>query len=190
MRLDSRATAAILPPDMHRLAASASSLLFGLALVPALALAQQPAPQAPQPAQQAQPQTAQQAAPEAPAQQAVPAPRIVLPVVVIALPAPLVTPAVSMAIRDAIVAGLAPAAGGRPVVALPDEDKGERLVAVTNEPKLQLEDLRAVIKAKGFSNLCVPRELRAVREIPKLGTGKVNHRELVTQLQAAETPAT
>jgi len=96
------------------------------------------------------------------------------------------------AVEDAL-AGAFPQFGLRcqlAVVALPDEDKGERLVAVTNEPKLQLEDLRAVIKAKGFSNLCVPRELRAVREIPKLGTGKVNHRELVTQLQAAETPAT
>jgi acyl-[acyl-carrier-protein]-phospholipid O-acyltransferase/long-chain-fatty-acid--[acyl-carrier-protein] ligase len=95
------------------------------------------------------------------------------------------------AIEDAL-AGAFPQFGLRcqlAVVAVPDEDKGERLIAVTNEPKLQLEDLRAVIKGKGFSNLCVPRELRAVREIPKLGTGKVNHRELITQLQAAEATA-
>lgn len=93
------------------------------------------------------------------------------------------------AVEDAL-AGAFPQFGLRcqlAVVALPDEDKGERLVAVTNEPRLQLEDLRAVIKAKGFSNLCVPRELRPVKEIPKLGTGKVNHRELVAQLLAAPT---
>ena len=64
------------------------------------------------------------------------------------------------------------------VVARPDEDKGERLIAVTNEPRLTLEEIRAAIKAKGLSNLAVPREVKAVREIPKLGTGKVNHREL------------
>jgi acyl-[acyl-carrier-protein]-phospholipid O-acyltransferase/long-chain-fatty-acid--[acyl-carrier-protein] ligase len=64
------------------------------------------------------------------------------------------------------------------VVTKPDEGKGEMLIAVTNEPKLKLEDIRAAIKAKGLSNLSVPRELKVVREIPKLGTGKINHREL------------
>jgi len=64
------------------------------------------------------------------------------------------------------------------VVAQPDPDKGERLIAVSNEPRLTLEELRTAIKAKGLSNLAVPREVKAVREIPKLGTGKINHREL------------
>jgi acyl-[acyl-carrier-protein]-phospholipid O-acyltransferase/long-chain-fatty-acid--[acyl-carrier-protein] ligase len=41
-----------------------------------------------------------------------------------------------------------------------------------------LEEIRAAIKGKGMTNLCVPREIVAVKEIPKLGTGKVNHREL------------
>ena len=39
-----------------------------------------------------------------------------------------------------------------------------------------------VVRAKGLANLCVPRELRHVREIPKLGTGKVNHRALIDSL--------
>jgi acyl-[acyl-carrier-protein]-phospholipid O-acyltransferase/long-chain-fatty-acid--[acyl-carrier-protein] ligase len=84
------------------------------------------------------------------------------------------------AVEDAL-AGAFPQYGLRcqiAVVTRPDEDKGEALIAVTNEPKLQLEDLRAAIKAKGLSNLSVPREIKVVREIPKLGTGKINHREL------------
>ncbi len=88
------------------------------------------------------------------------------------------------AVEDAL-AGAFPQFGQRcqiAVVALPDENKGERLLAATNEAKLQMEDLRAVIKGKGFSNLCVPREVRFVKEIPKLGTGKVNHRELAQLL--------
>ncbi len=88
------------------------------------------------------------------------------------------------AVEDAF-AGAFPQFGQRcqvAVVALPDENKGEKLLAATNEAKLQLEDLRAVIKGKGFSNLCVPREVRFVKEIPKLGTGKVNHRELARLL--------
>lgn len=68
------------------------------------------------------------------------------------------------------------------VIAVPDEDKGEKLIAVTDQPKLTLEDIRGVIRGKGMTNLCVPREVMVVREIPKLGTGKVNHRELQAQL--------
>ena len=74
------------------------------------------------------------------------------------------------------------------VIAQPDEDKGERLLAVTNEPRLTLAELRAVVTSRGLPNLWAPRELRVVREIPKLGTGKVNHRELQRLLQE-QTPA-
>ena len=70
------------------------------------------------------------------------------------------------------------------MIARPDEDKGERLIAVTNEPHLTLDQVRAAIKAKGLGNLCVPREVVAVKEIPKLGTGKVNHRELAKLVPA------
>lgn len=92
---------------------------------------------------------------------------------------------VSLTAVEDTLAGAFPQFGQRlqvAVVAVPDEDKGEKLIAAANESRLQLEDLRAVIKAKGFSNLCVPRELRFVKEIPKLGTGKVNHRELARLL--------
>jgi acyl-[acyl-carrier-protein]-phospholipid O-acyltransferase/long-chain-fatty-acid--[acyl-carrier-protein] ligase len=84
------------------------------------------------------------------------------------------------AVEDAL-AGAFPQFGLRCAVAVitqPDEDKGEKLIAVTNEPKLQLADLRAAIKAKGLGNLCAPREIVVVPNIPKLGTGKTNHREL------------
>ncbi len=64
------------------------------------------------------------------------------------------------------------------VLARPDEDRGEKLVAVTNEPKLTLEEVRQVIRSRGLGNLAVPREVRYLREIPRLGTGKVNVREL------------
>lgn len=84
------------------------------------------------------------------------------------------------AVEDAL-AGAFPQYGLRcqvAVVTRPDEAKGEILIAVSNEPKLQMEEIRAAIKAKGLTNLSVPREIKVVREIPKLGTGKINHREL------------
>ena len=84
------------------------------------------------------------------------------------------------AIEDAL-AGAWPQYGPRcqvAVVARSDGRKGEKLVAVCNEPRLQLAEVRATLLAKGLPALCVPRELRCLRDLPRLGTGKVNHREL------------
>ncbi|HKS36308.1 MAG TPA: AMP-binding protein [Verrucomicrobiae bacterium] len=92
------------------------------------------------------------------------------------------------AVEDAL-AGAFPQYGLRCQVAVlsrPDEDKGEALIAVTNEPRLQLDEIRSAIKAKGLTNLCVPREIKAVKEIPKLGTGKVDHRELARIISTSE----
>ncbi len=86
------------------------------------------------------------------------------------------------AVEDALAGAFKDEFGARceiAVVAVPDEDKGERLIAIANEPKLTLDHLRTAIKAKGLTNLCVPKEIKFVKEIPKLGTGKVNHRELL-----------
>ena len=65
------------------------------------------------------------------------------------------------------------------VVALPDAEKGEKLVAVTNEPRLELAEIREAIASAGMTNLCAPRDLQVVDELPKLGTGKLNHREVL-----------
>lgn len=84
------------------------------------------------------------------------------------------------AVEDAL-AGAFPQYGLRcavAIVARPDEDKGERLLAATNEPRLTLEAIRAVLREKGLPNLAMPRELRVVSQIPKLGTGKTDHRAL------------
>jgi acyl-[acyl-carrier-protein]-phospholipid O-acyltransferase/long-chain-fatty-acid--[acyl-carrier-protein] ligase len=70
------------------------------------------------------------------------------------------------------------------IVTRPDEGKGEVLIAVTNEPKLTMDEIRDAIKAKGLTNLSVPREIKAVKEIPKLGTGKVDHRGLQALMES------
>jgi acyl-[acyl-carrier-protein]-phospholipid O-acyltransferase / long-chain-fatty-acid--[acyl-carrier-protein] ligase len=96
------------------------------------------------------------------------------------------------AVEDAL-AGAFPHYGLRCQIAVltrPDEDKGEMLIAVTNEPKLTLDEIRDAIKAKGLTNLSVPREIKVVKEIPKLGTGKVNHRELQALMESPPNPPT
>jgi acyl-[acyl-carrier-protein]-phospholipid O-acyltransferase/long-chain-fatty-acid--[acyl-carrier-protein] ligase len=89
------------------------------------------------------------------------------------------------AIEDAL-AGAFPQYGQHcqiAVISIADSGKGEKLVAFTNEPRLDLDAIRKAIHAADLGNLCVPRQIEHVREIPKLGTGKVNHRELVTLLK-------
>jgi len=93
------------------------------------------------------------------------------------------------AVEDAL-AGAFPQYGLRcqvAVISRPDADKGEVLVAVTNEPRVQLADIRAVIRDRGLPNLAAPREVIVVSAIPKLGTGKVHHRELERSLAAARS---
>ena len=63
------------------------------------------------------------------------------------------------------------------VIAITDEDKGEKLIAVTNEPNLTTSEIRNAVADAGLINLCTPREIHVLKEIPKLGTGKLNHRE-------------
>jgi len=84
------------------------------------------------------------------------------------------------AVEDAL-AGAFPQYGAKfaiAVIAKADEAKGEKLVAITNEPKLTLEEVRETIRARGLGNLALPREIKTVRELPYLGSGKVDHREL------------
>jgi acyl-[acyl-carrier-protein]-phospholipid O-acyltransferase/long-chain-fatty-acid--[acyl-carrier-protein] ligase len=92
------------------------------------------------------------------------------------------------AVEDAL-AGAFPQYGLRCQVAVitrPDEAKGEVLIAVTNEPKLSLDEIRAAVEAKGLTNLSTPRELKVVPAIPQLGTGKVDHRELQARLAGSK----
>ena len=96
---------------------------------------------------------------------------------------------VSLAAVEDALAGAFPRYGLRCQIAIltrPEENKGEALIAVTNEPKLTLDEIRDTIKAKGLTNLSVPREVKVVKEIPKLGTGKVNYQELQALIAAAK----
>jgi len=75
------------------------------------------------------------------------------------------------------------------VIARPDPIRGEKLVAVSTEPKLTLTQIREAIRAHGLSNLAVPKELTTIHELPRLGTGKINHRELANLLQESTRAA-
>lgn len=93
---------------------------------------------------------------------------------------------VSLTAVEEALAGAFPQFGQRfqiAVVTRPDPEKGEALIAVSNEPKLTLPEVRSAIQARGLPNLAVPRELKHMKDLPKLGTGKINHRELEKIIQ-------
>ena len=64
------------------------------------------------------------------------------------------------------------------VVARPDADKGEQLIAATNKAELSAEEIREAIASAGLPNLAVPREIKVLDEVPVLGSGKTNYPEL------------
>ncbi len=68
--------------------------------------------------------------------------------------------------------------GGRKDVAImarKDETRGEALIVVTNNRAIDLPAIRRVLKDHGLSDLAVPKEVRFMGEIPKLGTGKIDY---------------
>jgi acyl-[acyl-carrier-protein]-phospholipid O-acyltransferase/long-chain-fatty-acid--[acyl-carrier-protein] ligase len=73
------------------------------------------------------------------------------------------------------------------VVAHHDAIRGESLVAVVNEKHITLRMIRAVLRDKGLNNLSHPRDIVYVSTIPKLGSGKTNHRELERMLAEQST---
>lgn len=86
-------------------------------------------------------------------------------------------------VEEALTAGLT----GRKeiaVLSLPDEVKGEKIVAVTNLPDLQLASVRATLKSQGFSSLVYPEKIMQMKEIPKLGTGKTDYVQLREMISA------
>ena len=96
---------------------------------------------------------------------------------------------VSLAAVEDALAGAFPYYGLRcqvAVIARSEESNGEVLLAVTNESKLTLDEIRNAIQAKGLTNLSVPHEIKVIPEIPKLGTGKIDYRELQTLLTVAK----
>jgi acyl-[acyl-carrier-protein]-phospholipid O-acyltransferase/long-chain-fatty-acid--[acyl-carrier-protein] ligase len=56
-----------------------------------------------------------------------------------------------------------------------DELRGESLVVVTNNGRMDLPSVRQILRAHGFSDLAVPRDIRFMREMPKLGSGKIDY---------------
>lgn len=60
----------------------------------------------------------------------------------------------------------------------PDLNKGEKIILFTLDETLTKDKIRAAIAEKNQSNLMMPAEIRVVKEIPLLGSGKVDYQKL------------
>lgn len=61
------------------------------------------------------------------------------------------------------------------VVARPDEKKGEQLVLITEHQNANREAIIAYAQSSGVSELCLPKHIEYMEEIPLLSTGKINY---------------
>ena len=89
---------------------------------------------------------------------------------------------ISLAAVEAAVLSLRPDFA-HAVIALPDAKKGERLVLATTDPGLDRAALVAGLKARGLSELAVPRSIVHRAALPLLGSGKVDYVGLRDELK-------
>lgn len=61
------------------------------------------------------------------------------------------------------------------VIAKPDEKKGERLILITEEADADRSALARFAKEQGYSELFIPREIQIVKQLPVLGSGKIDY---------------
>lgn len=80
---------------------------------------------------------------------------------------------VSLAAVEELAAGLWPGAN-HVAVNLPDAQKGEQVVLLTDSKEASRGDLMAEAKARGIGEINVPRTILTVKQVPLLGTGKVD----------------
>ena len=80
---------------------------------------------------------------------------------------------VSLESIEQMVAGISPNEN-HGVVTKPDSSKGEALVLFTTDKELDRSALSAAAKSKGLTELAVPRDIRLVKELPVLGSGKTD----------------
>lgn len=59
-----------------------------------------------------------------------------------------------------------------------DEQKGEALILITENPKAKLNEFREFVRAREINTLWIPKKLKIMPKIPLLGSGKPDYREL------------
>lgn len=81
---------------------------------------------------------------------------------------------VSLTAVEALACKVWPAAQ-HAVVTIPDAQKGEQLVLVTNQPDAKRNALQDQARKDGMGEINVPKKIVGVKAVPLLGTGKTDY---------------
>ena len=72
------------------------------------------------------------------------------------------------------------------VINLPDDNKGEKLVLITNYPEINAQtnqkEINQFFKQQGLSELSIPKKIQYIKTMPLLGTGKIDYVTLLSRL--------
>lgn len=72
------------------------------------------------------------------------------------------------------------------IISVPDEKKGEQLILFTTFEKADKSELLIHARAKGVSELAIPKTIIVVNSIPLLGTGKIDYQSVLNRLQESK----
>ena len=64
-------------------------------------------------------------------------------------------------------------------IATTSKQKGEKIILITKDDKVNLSDIRKYLVKKAESILLLPQEILKLKTIPLLGSGKINYPELL-----------
>ena len=95
---------------------------------------------------------------------------------------------VSLALVEALAGRVWPAAA-HAAVSMPDRQKGEKVILLTEQADATRQRFLEQARAEGVSEINVPRRLFPVRKLPLLGTGKIDYgaaRTLAERLDGGE----
>jgi len=90
---------------------------------------------------------------------------------------------VSLTVVEALASKLWPNAL-HAAIAVPDEGKGEKIILMTNAKNAERSAMAEQARFDGVGEICLPRTVMIVKEVPVLGTGKIDY---VTAQRMAES---
>ena len=71
-------------------------------------------------------------------------------------------------------------------VAVPDDRKGEQIILVSESADMTRQLLLASARQAGIAELCLPKQVIYMSEVPRLGSGKINYPELTQRVLLGE----
>ncbi len=70
------------------------------------------------------------------------------------------------------------------VVSIQDQKRGEKLVLITDKQDADRAELARKLKSQGVSSISTPQQIQIMKQIPLLGTGKVDYPKLLAFLKS------